>query len=118
MKDPKLNEKEVSILWATKDWKNYIVDTGGPSRLAGIKFKVTLTQLILAQDTPITVGYERGEVFTAYVDSFNKKTNMYKVFVMCGVGRDDKYAFLDVPRNDLRVMFVSDSMHNMLGKGW
>lgn len=70
----------------------------------------------MAQDTPIAMVYEKGEVFPAYIESFNKKTNIYKAFViMGGANCDGKYTFADVPRKDVLVMFLPDSMCKILG---
>lgn len=109
MKDPNLNGKEVSILRATKDEKKYIVDIASETGAAQ-RFKVTPMQLVLADDTPVTV---HGDNCTVFVDSYDMDTDSYKIFGMTGVNDDDRFEYFDVSRKDVRVQFVPSQISQL-----
>ena len=109
LKDPssELNGKLVSILRATNDGKKYIVDISAPGEPEKV-VKVPSTSIVFEPDTPVLVD-DGEEVYTAYVDSYNKKTLTYKVFAMCGPDEEDEWAYLDFTRRNVKVFFIPQS---------
>ena len=92
----KMNGKKVDILRATKDGKKYIVDIGN-----GQVVKVSLSQLILDSDTPVLVNYN-NEVFTVFIESYNKKRDVYQCF-MSNLDEDNvDYVYADFNRSDIK----------------
>ena len=92
----KMNGKKVDILRATKDGKKYIVDIGN-----GQVVKVSLSQLILESDTPVLVNYN-NEVFTVFIESYNKKRDVYQCF-MSNLDEDNvDYVYADFNKSDIK----------------
>ncbi|KAL9179738.1 hypothetical protein ACHAXT_007708, partial [Thalassiosira profunda] len=107
--DRKLNGVDITILRATKDGKKYIVEYG-----EGQKLKVSAAQFVWAADAPVNVNDE-GQVFCGYIDSFDSKANVYRVFLMSGVEEHDQYCFVKYPRHKISALFVDPSVLSGVG---
>ncbi|KAL7528020.1 hypothetical protein ACHAWF_002408 [Thalassiosira exigua] len=112
-KKNKLNGKEVTILRATKDNKKYVVEIEQETG-SWQKFKVAPANLICTVDTPITFN-DKGEVFTAFVESFDARKDTYKILAMSGVSDNDAHCFIQAKRKDVTVMFPNPLQQAFFG---